>query len=113
MEAHVITTLKLAGLSAMLSAGLVTGFSGQDQQLAPAVSGKVFYERVTDAPLAASIALASARGSLARVDVNVGAKSDLLRGPGEASPSRTSEVRTAANVSTLVRNGSARALAAR
>ncbi len=51
MEAHVTAILKLAGLSAMLSAGVVTGFSGPDQKLG-AEPTKVFYDRVPEGPSA-------------------------------------------------------------
>jgi hypothetical protein len=133
MEAHVITTLKLAGVSALLSAGLVTGFPIQGPQPAPASSGKLFQDRVTDGISVAAVAPVSAGSKLARIDVNAAAKSDRVRTRPEirctdgawvlvpadcvpnfdASSARTSEVRTSANNSSLVRDGGARVLASR
>lgn len=41
-----ITTLKLAGLSALLSAGLVSGFDPTMPEAGPAVAGKIYLDRV-------------------------------------------------------------------
>jgi hypothetical protein len=129
----VITTFKLAGVSALLSAGLVTGYPATAPQPAPASGGKMFYERVTDAPTVAAVAPASTAGKLARIDVNSAAKSDRVRTRPEirctdgawvlapadcvpnfdASSARTSEIRTSANLSSLVRDGGPRTLASR
>ena len=121
MEAHVITTLKLAGLSAVLSAGIVTGYSGQEQKPG-AQRAKVFYDRVSDDAAPARVALASAEArALAPVQVNSAAKGDRARSrqdvlctegarltadcvPGqEASSGPAIELRGAGNVSALVR----------
>jgi hypothetical protein len=124
----VITTLKLAGLSAILSAGLVSGFAGTEPKVG-STQGKLFYDRVGDTPTAtAPISAASAR--LAYVDVNTAAKGDSvrvwpdLRCMDEAGVScavrldatrrPATEMREpAAAVSTLVRDAGATAVATR
>ena len=131
MEAHVITTLKLAGLSAVLSAGLVTGFSGPEQKLG-AEPAKVFYDRVSDGAVSARVTMADPR-ALAPVDVNWAAKGDRTRTRQDvrctdgawllvaadclpnfdASPATTSELRGTGNVSVLTRDGGNRAFASR
>ena len=133
MEAHVITTLKLAGLSAVLSAGLVTGFSGPEQKLG-AEPAKVFYDRVSDGAASARVTLAFVDPrALVPVDVNSAAKGDRTRTRQDvrctdgawllvaadclpnfdASPATTSELRGTGNVSALVRDGGNRAFASR
>ncbi|NNM71867.1 hypothetical protein [Enterovirga aerilata] len=127
-----ITTLKLAGISALLSAGLVTGFSGPEQRV-PAPSGKIFHDRAGDSA-AASVALASIDPrALATVEVNRTGKTDRVRtredvrctdaawllvpadcAPNfDASPARTVELRAPGNVSSLIRDGEVKALASR
>ncbi len=122
MEAHVITTLKLAGISAILSAGIVSGFPGAERG-ADHPAGKLFYDRAGDpSPATFSFAAADPR-ALRSVDVNKSAKGDRGRVDGGArctdqawllaagdcrpnfdlSSGRTAELRTADNVSTLVR----------
>ena len=128
-----ITILKLAGLSAALSAGLVTGFTGPEQKLGTEPA-KLFYDRVEDGATSARITLASADPrALVPVDVNISAKGDRARTgrdvrctdttwlllPADcvpnfdASSSTTSEVRSSGNVSFLVRAGGTRTVASR
>lgn len=78
MEAPVITTLKLAGLSAILSAGLVSGFSGPDGKL-DAAPAKLFYDRA-DGSSPATVTLAAHDPRLhAAPDVNRDAKGHRVR----------------------------------
>ena len=74
-----ITILKLAGLSAVLSAGLVTGFSGPEHGQ-PTGSAKVFYDRLSDggAPSPVTLAAVDPR-ALVPADVNTAAKGDRAR----------------------------------
>ena len=132
MEAHVITTLKLAGLSAVLSAGLVTGFPGAEQAPAPQ-PGKVFYDRVQDGAAPATFLASVDPRALAPVDVNRADKGHPIRAgeearctdgawlllPANCVPSfdllsgRTTELRRSGNVSILVRDAAPGALASR
>ena len=75
-----ITTLKLAGLSALLSAGLVTGFSAPEEKLG-AEHAKVFYDRVSEDAPSARLTLASVDPrALLPVEVNRAAKADRKAG---------------------------------
>jgi hypothetical protein len=132
MEAHVITILKLAGLSAVLSAGLVTGFPGAEQAPAPQ-PGKVFYDRVQDGAVPTTVLASIDPRALAAVDVNRSDKAHRIRTGDELrctdhawllaaancapsfglSSGRTSEVRSPGNVSVLIRDAAPGALASR
>ena len=132
MEAHVITTLKLAGLSAVLSAGLVGGFSAPDGKLDTAAPAKLFYDRA-DGSAPASLTLAShdprlqvatvvnrdAKGHRARVRQDVACTDGAwLMVAADCVPNfdqagaRTSEVRSSGNLS-VVRRDTVATLAAR
>jgi hypothetical protein len=133
MEAHVITTLKLAGLSAVLSAGLVSGITAPEQRLSSG-SGKLFHDRVSDGLSTAPFTFASTdHRAIAPVQVNAAGKAHRVRTRQEvrctdqawllvpadcvprfdASSARTSEVRSSGNVSALIQGGALRALASR
>ena len=132
MEAHLITILKLAGLSAVLSAGLVTGFPGAEQAPAPQ-PGKVFYDRVQDGAAPTTVLASVDPRALAVIDVNRSDKGHRISAgeevrctdgawllvPANCTPSfdvssgRTSEVRSPGNVSILVRDAAPGALASR
>ncbi len=76
-----ITAIKIAGLAALLSTGLVTGLHGFAAAPAAGSGGKLYADRLSDGPAAPAI-LATA--SLA--DVNGAAKGDRLESPS-ARPS--------------------------
>lgn len=127
-----ITILKLAGLSAVLSAGLVTGYTGPEQKLGTEPA-KIFYDRVQDGATSARVTLASADPrAFGPVEVNISAKGDRARAgrdvrcsdtawllmPADCVPnfetsSTTSEVRSNDNVSSLIRAGRTHTVASR
>jgi hypothetical protein len=133
MEANMITTLKLAGLSAVLSAGLVTGFTAPEQKLGTEPA-KIFYDRVMDGAPSARMTLAAIdTRAFVPVEVNTLAKGDRARTgrdvrctdmawllvPADCVPNfdpssaSTSEVRKPGNVSALIREPASRTYASR
>lgn len=98
-----ITTLKLTGIGATLSAGFLSGFGADAVRPAPLAGGKLYTERLSDDP-APRVALASAAGG-ATVG-NAAGKGDRLRRAPDAvrlAGTITIESRSAPASSALVR----------
>lgn len=102
-----ITTLKLAGMSAVLSAGLVSGFDADAVKPAAPGTAKIYTDRLPE-PGNGRIVVAYADAHQPAIVSNVAGKSDRLRYAPEAGDARvaattTTETRTGSAASTLTR----------